>query len=230
MNGAVLATFTEELNGGASIGSTLLAQLINLAKAVVEQQRPWMILRDTDTSKTVTASTSAWQTAVDLTTITRFSRFYGDEPIKIFNGTNRVDSYRLKPFQKRLDFRDAAFTAVFNESTKALYLNGGVSAGTLYLDIIKDSADLTLADDSEWVFPSWAHPLLGFYAVAIHKGGVDYDDINRLMSGDNRAQAAVIMGMLEKWDSEKQLSAQEQYDPSRGGEDGWRPGAINIHS
>lgn len=154
MNGAVLATFTEELNGGASIGSTLLAQLINLAKAVVEQQRPWMILRDTDTSKTVTASTSAWQTAVDLTTITRFSRFYGDEPIKIFNGTNRVDSYRLKPFQKRLDFRDAAFTAVFNESTKALYLNGGVSAGTLYLDIIKDSADLTLADDSEWVFPS----------------------------------------------------------------------------
>jgi hypothetical protein len=52
MNGSQLATFTEELNGGASIGSTLLFQLLNLAKAMIEQRRPWMILRDTDTSKT----------------------------------------------------------------------------------------------------------------------------------------------------------------------------------
>jgi hypothetical protein len=37
-----------------------------------------------------------------------------------------------------------------------------------------------------WVFPSWAHPFLGFYAVAINKGGVDYD-INARMVPDNRA-------------------------------------------
>jgi hypothetical protein len=47
-----------------------------LAKALVEQRRPWVILRSTDTSKLVTAATT-WQTAIDLSTITRFNRFYG---------------------------------------------------------------------------------------------------------------------------------------------------------
>jgi hypothetical protein len=36
MNGTELETFCEELNGGASIGSTVLFQSINLAKAMVE--------------------------------------------------------------------------------------------------------------------------------------------------------------------------------------------------
>ncbi len=75
MNGAQLVTLAEELNGGASINETLLYQYFNLAKAMVEQQRPWMILRSLDTSKTVSASTSAWQTAIDLTTVARFNRF-----------------------------------------------------------------------------------------------------------------------------------------------------------
>ena len=167
MNGAQLAIFTEELNGSASIGAILLAQLLNLAKAVVEQQRPWMILRDTDTSKTVTASTNGWQTPIDLASIARFNRFYGDEPIKNFDGNNRVDHYSLKPLNKRPQFREAAYTAVFNESTRQLYLNGTVNAGTLWLDIILDSPDLTLEEVSTWVFPSWAHPLLGFLAAAM---------------------------------------------------------------
>ena len=62
MTGVELATLAEEVNGGASIGSTLLEQLLNMAKALVEQRRPWMVLRNTDTSKTVTTG-STWQTA-----------------------------------------------------------------------------------------------------------------------------------------------------------------------
>ena len=46
-------------------------------------------------------------------------------------------------------------------------------AGTLYIDHVKDSPEITNDDSSSWVSPSWAHPLLGFYAVAINKGGVD---------------------------------------------------------
>ena len=75
MTGTELSTFCEELNGGASIGSTVLFQFINLAKAMVEQLRPWMVLRYTDTSKTVTAA-NTWQTAIDLSTIARLNRFY----------------------------------------------------------------------------------------------------------------------------------------------------------
>ena len=82
-----LETFCEEINGGASIGATVLFQFINLAKAMVEQSRPWMALRSTDTSKSVAAG-NTWQTAIDLSIIARLNRFYGVVPVKIFDGAN----------------------------------------------------------------------------------------------------------------------------------------------
>jgi hypothetical protein len=75
MTGAEFSTAAEEINGGASIGSTLLFQFGNLGKSLIEQRRRWMILRKTDTSKTVTTA-NTWQTAIDLSTITDFNRFY----------------------------------------------------------------------------------------------------------------------------------------------------------
>ena len=228
MTGTQLATFTEELNGGASIGETLLFQFINLAKAMVEQRRPWMNLRDTDTSKTVTAATSAWQTAIDLTTIARFSRFYGDDPIKNFGGTNRIDNLHEVPWHRRLEYKDMINTFVFNHGTKQLYLNGSVAAGTLYIDHIKNSADIQNDASSEWSFPSWAHPLLGYMAVAMNKGGVDYDDLNARMAPENQARADAIIRQLENWDNELQLSSLNQFDPTDS-DPGFRSGAINIH-
>ena len=231
MTGNELLTLSDEVNGGASIGATLSLQLLNLAKAMVEQQRPWMVLRDTDTSKTVTASTSAWQTAIDLSTIMRFNRFYGDEPIKNFDGTNRIDYFREVPFNKRLFYKDATGTFVFKHGSMTLYLNGSVNAGTLYTDYIKDSADIEANDDNAWtLFPTWAHPILAFIANGIHKGGIDFDDVNRLMAPDNRATAATIMAMLANWDNELQLAAQEQHDPMDMQGSGYRSGAIDMRA
>jgi hypothetical protein len=228
MTGPALATLCEEVNGGASIGSTLLFQLINLAKAIVEQKRPWMVLRYTDTSKSVTTS-NTWQTAIDLSTIARFNRFYGEYPIRLFDGTNLVQEYRLVPMEERLIYKDSPGTACYDEATKTLYLNGSVAiAGTLYIRHIKDSPDIEDSDSSSWVFPSWSHPLLAFLAVGIHKGGIDYDDINARMSQDNRAVAAQIMSMLDGWDADKALHSIEGDDPYSNHHDGFRPNAINI--
>lgn len=227
MTGPELETFCEELNGGASIGATILFQFLNLARAMVEQSRPWVALRYTDTSKSVTTG-NTWQTAIDLSTIAHFNRFYGEVPIKIFDGTNGIQRFRQVPWHQRLDYRNTPGTFVYDEANKTLYLNGTVPfAGTLYIDHVKDSAEITNDDTSSWVFPSWAHALLGFYAVAINKGGVDYDDINARMAPDNRAQANVILKQLEAWDNEKQLQAQQNIDPYQRDDD-WRPGAINI--
>lgn len=230
MTGPQLATFAQEINGGASINATLLFQLINLAKAMVEQRRPWMKLRYTDTSLTTTASTNGWQTAIDLSGITRFNRFYGEFPVKIFDGANRVDRYRLVPSDKRLEYREGAYTAVHDVANEDLYLNGTVNAGTLWLNHIKDSPDIENDDSSSWIFPGWAHPLLVFYAIGINKGGVDFDEINARMAPDNRAQAALIISMLEKWDTELQLSQEQQHDPSGSPDAGFRPNAININA
>ena len=62
------------------------------------------------------ASTNGWQTAINLSTIARFNRFYGDMPIKNFDGGNRIDYYRQVPINKRLQFKEVPNSFVFNEA------------------------------------------------------------------------------------------------------------------
>jgi hypothetical protein len=89
MTGTELETFATEIDSGASIGDTLLFQFINLTKAMVELRRPWMLLRYTDSSKTVTAG-NTWQTAIDLSIIPRcFYESDDNAPIKLLDGNNR---------------------------------------------------------------------------------------------------------------------------------------------
>lgn len=227
MIGPELKDLANEINGGDDIGDTLLFSFLNLARALVEQRRPWMLLRNTDTSKTVAAGTT-WQTAIDLATIPRFSRFYGDFPIKLFDGNNRIERYRERPIQNRLYDKGVPNTFCFDPGTKTLYLNGTPTfAGTLWIDHLKDSPDIEDEEDSEWGFPSWSHPLLAFMAVGIHKGGVDFDDINARMSVDNRAQAEQIVRMLENWDNELQLASTQTVDYAQGS-GSYRSGAIDM--
>jgi hypothetical protein len=136
MTGTELSTFCEGINGGASIGDTLLFQFVNLAKAMVEQLRPWMVLRYTDTSKTVTTG-NTWQTAIDLSTIARFNRFYESDDhaaIKLFDGGFRIEYYRQVPFNQRLDYIYVPNTFCYDEATKRLDYGAsvlGVYAGSL---------------------------------------------------------------------------------------------------
>lgn len=218
-----------ELNGGASIGEVLRVQLLNLGKGLIEQIRPWNILRATDLSKTVVAGGNQWQTAIDLSTLTRFNRFFGDYPVRVFDGNNGITYYRQVPFFERLRYRDIGETFVYDEKNKLMYLNGNISrGGTLWINHIQDTPDLEDEDTSTWVFPSWSHYIIPYLAVGLHKGGIDYDDINRLMAADNRSTAAAIMQRLETWDNEKQLSERDQYDPYTAYPGGYRSGAINM--
>src|SRR5947209_20282857 len=104
MTGDELSTFCTEVNGGEEIGSTFLYQLIGIAKALVEQRRPWMLLRSTDTSLSVNAS-NTWLTGISLAGIARFNRFYGDYPIKLFDGNNGITEYSQRPLDQRLYVR-----------------------------------------------------------------------------------------------------------------------------
>jgi hypothetical protein len=90
--------------------------------------------------------------------IERFNRFYGDTPIKLFDGANGIQHFAQVPFDKRLEYRNMPGTFVYDEAAKTLYLNGTVQfAGTLYIDHIKDSPEIENSDSSSWIFPSWAH-------------------------------------------------------------------------
>src|SRR3990167_4360001 len=172
--GTELTTFCTSLNAGATIDADLLDVLVSNAKAILEEERPWMVLRKTNSSKTVTAA-NTWQTAIDLSTITDFSRFYANQDgivIKLFDGTDRIEYYTLKSFDQRLEYKDVSHTCVYDENSKTLYLNGVVPfSGTLYIPYMSTSTevDLTSASAVWTVFPSRFLPILGYYAVGIYK-------------------------------------------------------------
>ncbi len=212
MTGATLTTFITGLNGGASIDATLLEILVQSAQAILEEERPWMVLRKTDTSKTVTTGNS-WQTAIDLSTIADFSRLYVASDgvvLRIFDGNNNIQYYTLKPFDQRLEYKDVSNTCVFDENTKTLYLNGTIPFnGTLYISYLSSSTlvDVDSASEIWTLFPVRFHPILGFYAV-------DYDSINKQMLPENRATLLALREAMEKWDNEKQMAALQSNDPT----------------
>jgi len=220
MDGATLSDLIDELNGGASIGTTLKFQLVNSFKAVLEQERPWMILRRTDTSKTVTAG-NTWQTAIDLSTISNLDRFYGEKPIKLFDGSESIAYYSQVPKNKRLEFRNSSSSFVYDDATKSLYLGGTPSfAGTLWIDHLVTTSDLDINSAStDWPFPSWSHHVLAFGAVAMHKGGVDYDEVNARQLLHNNSDAMRILAALSRWDANKQIDERQDLDLSSGAGD-----------
>lgn len=216
--GTDVTEFITGLNGGVSIDPTLLGVLVLTAQAVLEEERPWVVLRKTDISKSVTTG-NTWQTAFDLSTITDFSRFYTsdtDYAIRIFDGDNRIAWYRLIPFDRRLEFKNVTNTCTYDENTKTLYINGTVAFnGTLYINYISSSTEINLDSASAvWtLFPPRFLPIIGFYAIGIHKGAVDYDSINKLMLPSNQAALNALKEAMENWDNQKQLNSLSANDP-----------------
>ena len=104
MTGTEFSTAVEEISGRDAYSTTLRFQFGNLGKNLIEQRWPWMILRKTDTFKTVTTA-NTWQTAIDLWTISDFNRFLQTPadpyPIRLLDGTNKIAQYRLVPFEQR---------------------------------------------------------------------------------------------------------------------------------
>lgn len=228
--GIELNTFLTDLNAGAAIDLTLGDVLVNTARAVIEEERPWMVLRKVDTSLSLTTA-STWNTPVSIAGITDFSRFYSETPIRLFDGNNQVMYFTMVPFDRQLEYKDTSGTFCFDENTGNLYFNGILAfSGTLYISYVATTDGIDLeADTAIWSpFPARFLPLIGFYAIGIFKGAVDYDSINRQMLPENRAALEALKNAMEKWDNERQLSTMENNDPS-GDSDGFRSGAINRY-
>lgn len=230
--GAQLKTFITNLNGGATIDTDLLTALVDNGKTILEAERPWMVLRKTNTSLSA-ATSDTWQTAKSLSGITDFARFFGDTPIRLFDSsTNRIHYYRQVPFDRRLEYKDVGRTFVYDENAGTVYLNGLVPfAGTLYISYIASTEEIDLTSEGAvWSpFPSRFLPLLGYYAIGIFKGAVDYDSINRQMLPANAAALGSLKNAAENWDNERQLSSIEINDPTE--HYGYpRSGAIDRHA
>ncbi len=220
--GTELQQFVTSLNGDASIDPTLLESLVQTAQAIIEEERPWVKLRKTDTSLTL-ATSNTWQTAKSLSGITDFSRLRDGEPIKLFDGTSRIQNFGEVPFDRRLEYKDVSGTFCVDYNAGNIYFNGLIAyAGTLYIPYIAASTavDIDSASAVWTVFPSRFLPLLGFYAVGIYKGAVDYDSINRQMLPENRVAMDALKNAMASWDDKLQQSIYAHNDPTESGD--WR--------
>lgn len=213
--GAELYTFITSLNAEATVDATLAGTLVETGRAVFEEERPWMALRKTDSSLSATTA-NTWQTAHLVSAITDFSSFYGEYPVKISDGT-QIAYFRQVPFDRRLEYKDVSGTFVYDAANKKIYFNGLlVFNGTVYINYSATSAaiDLTSASAIWTAFPSRFLPLLGYYAIGIYKGAVDYDEINRHMLPENANAMQALKNAMEKWDEKLAIAEIEHNDPS----------------
>jgi hypothetical protein len=72
-------------------------------------------------------------------------------------------------------------------------------------------------------------PVLGYYAIGINKGAIDYDSINREMLPENRATLNALKNAMEKWDNEMALATIQSNDPSEYPGGYPRLGAVNRY-
>jgi hypothetical protein len=236
MTGQTLNTLITSVNGGEEIEVTLATSLVKIGKTILEGERDWRHLRKTDTSLTFSAG-GTWQTSYSLAGITDFLRFQNcNYPIEVFDGNNRVEKYRLVPWEDRLQYRDSNNTFVYDEANNVIYFNGtGSFSGTIYLKYIKDTPeiDLTLGTDlkvnGSFPVPARFHDILAFYAVGISKGAIDYDEINKSMLPTNQATLTAIKNAMESWDDKKQLVEVAMTDPYRGGNGNFQSNQINLN-
>lgn len=208
MTGTELTTFITGLNSEATIDPTLLASLVQTAQTIIEEERPWMVLRKVDTSLSLTTA-NTYTTAKALSGITDFSRFMEDAIITLFDGSNRKHYYRMVARERFLEYKDDSSAFWYDANGGNLYFGGTPPfSGTLYTSY---TATSTLVDPTSestiWsLFPARFHKLLGFYADGINKGAVDYDTINRQMLPQNRVVMEALKRAMEKWDDSLQLS------------------------
>ena len=66
---------------------------------------------------------------------------------------------------------------------------------------------------------------MGYYAIGIHKGAIDYDSINRQMLPENRETFRALKNAMEEFDNNKQLNSLNFNDPSN--RSGYRTDVIN---
>jgi len=226
-----LKTFTEGLLDGEVLDETFFDNLMESARAKIENRRPWRILVKEDTS-TSAATSDTHETSKNLpsdfrNTVRRTE--HQPQMLLVSSDGKTVAWYEQRPFAMRWILRDThgignepdvdghghghLFGAVGNVhgffvvdmANSIFYLLGKVSqAFTIHLFYIYNPGPIT--DSNIWPFPSEHHAVLGYMIAGLYSGAVDWDDINRFLSPNQLAAAEAAMATMTSWDTSLQLA------------------------
>jgi len=200
MDGKTLLELLRSFMDDEEINSTFGYQLLNMAKDNIEIRRPWMKLRKFQTDISFDSS-DGFDDFKDLED--DFLMTYGDEPLKLINGSD-VIGFKEIPMEDRDARKDEAQLFYVYHRDGTIAIMGGLSKGyngTLYY--IGRTVDIS--SGVTWIFPQFSHPLLVVEALVIHRGEVDFDDINARMVNNGFATASAMEKNLDMWDAQLQI-------------------------
>ncbi len=202
--------------------------LLDTAQIYIEQQRPWMILRDEDVSLSVLSSAPI-DTAYSLPT--DFDSFFDEFPIQLENGSS-INPLREIPIARKLIEKESANKFFCKHTTKKFYLTGSNAVGSVIHIFYKKFSTLVSADDNnEWTFPSRFHGMLVWLVGAFHEKGVDYDPLNMQQGSEQETIFLRLYNSLVKWDENLQAQSIKGLDDPypQGDTPGYRGNSTGGH-
>lgn len=206
MTKSALYTFVTGLLDGYPMDTTQFDAFLDVAQSNVENMRPWVTLRDVDSS--VTISTNATY-ATENTLPTNFRKTYTRFALQLADSQgNILVRCREVPFPDRMGNKGDVTKFWINYATKKFGVCGAPSQSlTAHLSYIKRGTKISTADSQEWdldVNDEYTK-VLGFLIAVYFKLGVDYDIINNAQGNANAGVAAAIIASMTEWDGDLQL-------------------------
>jgi len=203
MNGAELIQLMISFMDDEVINEPFAYQLLNLAKNKIEASRMWVKLRKfkSDYSFSSSDGYNDFKTLPD-----DFLMTFGDKPLKLISGSE-VEELGEVPMDDRDQYRDDPGVFYIYHNTSQFAILGGQSRsynGTLYYIAETEEIDAGVT----WIFPKFSHPLLVIEALIIHRGQVDFDEINARMTREGYGTKDEMEKVLNNWDAQLQTRAQ----------------------
>lgn len=212
MNGQQILNTLAGLLGSEVIDPVVGLSLVNVARVIFQEDRPWEILKKTDDSVTVPAGLNPNN---PLTIPADFARFIDDKnEIILSNGTTINYRLRQAPLESKLLYQNQFGWFVMDEANGVFYILGQVPQQlTVYFNYISDPGDITLT--TQWGnFPVRFHKILPPICAAMYRLGVDYDSLNARNAADNELRANKLFTAMVNWDTNLALAAVQQTDPA----------------
>lgn len=208
--GQDILDMTTELLGGEVLDETFFLSLLNYARIVREGKRDWSWLKKKDTSISwLTSDTAATSKAVP----SDFSR-----PIKATAKANPIVFLRADgrkygvgqeiPIEQQYDYQDTPnkFFVDYGVDPKVLYFTTAAPENlTAALFYISSGPDITLS--TGWArIPAKFWPLLAYDISIMHKGDVDFDEINARMARNSGLTVEQLETAMVMEDERQKLS------------------------
>lgn len=212
MNGQAILNTLAGLLGGEVIDPVQGLYLVNSARVIFQEDRPWEILKKTDDSVTVPSGLNPNN---PLKIPSDFARFIDDKnEIILSNGTNIIYRLRQAPLESKLLYQNNFGWFVMDEANGVFYVMGQVpQALSAYFNYISDPGDITLT--TPWgAFPVRFQKILPFICAAMYRSGTDYDSLNARNAADNELRSNMLFKAMVNWDASLALAAVQQTDPA----------------